>query len=300
MEKAVDSKLRVNFPPDPNPKPLRFAPPRGTCDTHFHVYGPPHRFPYVEERLYTPPAAPVEHWLQIANMIGIERGILVQPNVHGFVTDVTVDAIEKAGGRLLGMIRADPSLTPAAAKDLHAKGVRGIRFNFARHLGGRFDEERYRRIVGAVAPLGWPVDLHIDADLIAERAELIRRTEAPVLIDHFGRADGTKGVGQPGFRALLDLLGEKHVWVKISGADRLMARGCRYEDVVPLAHALIARAPDRVVWGTDWPHSNIFEPGRTPNDGDLMNMLPDFAPDEATRTRVLADNPARLFGYAPT
>ncbi|MDA1325186.1 MAG: amidohydrolase family protein [Proteobacteria bacterium] len=293
----MDTKLRVNFPPDPNPKPLRFRPPAGTCDTHFHVYGPPHAFPFVEERLYTPPAAPIEHWLLVSLAVGIERGILVQPNVHGFNTDVTVDAIEKSEGRLRGMIRADPNLTQEAAKALHGRGVRGIRFNFARHLGGAMDWVRYERIVGVVASLGWVVDLHIDADLLADNAEMIRSTPAPVLIDHFGRIDGTLGTDQPGYRTLYDLLGEKHVWVKISGADRLMARGASYEQVVPLARALIDRAPDRVVWGTDWPHSNVYQPGRVPNDGDLMNMMLDIAPDEAQRNKVLADNPAKLFGF---
>jgi predicted TIM-barrel fold metal-dependent hydrolase len=293
----VDSKLRVNFPPDPNPRPLKLHPPAGTCDTHFHVFGPPHRFPFIEERLYTPPAAPIEHWLQIADKVGIERGILVQPNVHGFITDVTVDAIERSDGRLRGMIRADPNLTSDDVRRLHARGVRGIRFNFARHLRGKFDPAHFEKLVATVASQGWAVDLHIDPELIVERAETIRRAPANIVIDHFGRVDGTKGVDQLGFKTLLDLFGEKHVWIKISGADRLMARGCRYEEIVPLARALIAKAPDRVIWGTDWPHSNIFEPGKTPNDGDLMNMMLDFAPDEATRNGVLADNPARLFGF---
>ena len=293
----MNSKFRVNFPPDPNPEALRFTPPPGTCDTHFHVYGPPHVFPYVEERLYTPPAAPIEHWFLIAKAVGIERGVLVQPNVHGFVTDVTLDAIAKSEGRLRGMIRADPELTPEMAKSLHARGIRGIRFNFARHLKGRFDAAQYEKIVSVAALQGWVVDLHIDADLIVERAELIRRTNAPVLIDHFGRVDGRLGPDQSGFRVLLDLLGEPHVWIKISGVDRLMARGAAYEQVVSLAHALIDRAPNRVVWGTDWPHSNVFEPGKVPNDGDLMNMMLDLAPDEAQRNKILAENPAKLFGF---
>ncbi len=293
----TDNKLRVNFPPDPNPKPLRFQPPPGTCDTHFHVFGPPHAFPYVEERLYTPPAAPIEHWLLVSLAVGIERGILVQPNVHGFPTDVTVDAIEKSDGRLRGMIRADPNLTFETAKVLNDKGIRGIRFNFAGHLGGTMDTALYERIVGVVAPLGWVIDLHIDADRLVENAEMIRSTQAPVLIDHFGRIDGKLGTNQPGFRTLYDLLGENHVWVKVSGADRLIALGASYEQVVPLARALIERAPDRVVWGTDWPHSNVFEPGKVPNDGDLMNMMMDFAPDDAQRNKVLAENPAKLFGF---
>jgi len=292
---AIDRRHRVNLPPDPNPRPPRFTPPPGTCDTHFHVFGPPHRFPYVEQRIYTPPAAPVEHFLMMADIVGIARGILVVPNVHGSDNAVLFDAMGKADGRIRGMIRADPALSAADYRVLHEKGVRGIRFNFARHLEGSFDADSFRAIVDRVAPLGWPVDLHIDADLIVDYADLIRKAPAPVVIDHFGRVDGTAGRDQPAFRALLDLTGEDHVWVKISGADRMVQRGARYEDAVPFARALIARAPERIIWGTDWPHSNYYRSGTMPNDGMLIDLMLDYAPDVATRNRILADNPARLF-----
>ena len=292
---AIDRKLRVNLPPDPNPRPPHFTPPAGTCDTHFHVFGPPHLFPYVEQRIYTPPAAPVEHFLMMADIVGIARGILVVPNVHGFDNAVLFDAMDKADGRIRGMIRADPALSAADYRALHERGVRGIRFNFARHLKGSFDADSFRAIVDRVVPLGWPVDLHIDADLIVAYAELIRDVPAPVVIDHFGRVDGTAGLDQPAFRALLDLAGEANVWVKISGADRMMQRGARYEDAVPFARALIARAPERIIWGTDWPHSNYCRSGTMPNDGMLMDLMLDYTPDEGTRNRILADNPARLF-----
>jgi predicted TIM-barrel fold metal-dependent hydrolase len=293
----MDRKFRVNLPPDPNPRRPRFTPPKGTCDTHFHVFGPPHLFPFVEQRIYTPPAAPIEHFLMMADIVGIDRGILVVPNVHGFENDVLFDAMEKSDGRLRGMIRANPDLSAADYRALHDKGVRGIRFNFARHLNGTVDTDNFHAIVDRVAPLGWPVDLHIDADLIVEYADLIRQTPAPIVIDHFGRIDGAAGVDQPAFQALLDLLGEDHVWVKISGADRLVQRGAAYEDAAPFAHALISRAPDRIIWGTDWPHSNYYQSGNIPNDGMLMDLMADYAPDEATRNRILADNPARLFWF---
>jgi 2-pyrone-4,6-dicarboxylate lactonase len=294
----MDSKLRVVFPPDPNPHPPRFAVPAGTCDTHFHLFGPPHAFPYAETRLYTAPAAPIEHYLSMSKLIGIERGVMVMPAVHGFDNAVMHDAIAKAEGRLRGMIRATAKLSVADNKTLHGQGVRGIRFNFMEHLGGEFDKDEMLRIIERISALPWVVDLHIGARLIEEHAELIRGIKMAVVIDHFGYADARKGVDQPAFRVLLDLLGESHVWVKISTADRHMHAGEPYDGIVKLARALIARAPDRIIWGTDWPHAYVFEAGRMVNDGDLMNMMLDFAPDETVRRKILVDNPARLFGFA--
>lgn len=293
----MERKFRVNLPPDPNPRRPRFTPPKGTCDTHFHVFGPPHLFPFVEQRIYTPPAAPIEHFLMMADIVGIERGILVVPNVHGFDHAMLFDALEKADGRLRGMIRANPALSQADFRALHGRGVRGIRFNAVAELRGGFDTANFQAIIGRVESLGWPVDLHIDPELLVEHADLFRRVQTPLVIDHFGRIDPAAGLEQPAFKVLLDLLGEGNVWVKISGADRFVERGAQYQDMVPYARALIARAPERIIWGTDWPHSNIFEPGYTPNDGMLMDLMADFAPDEATRDRILSDNPARLFWF---
>ena len=291
----MEAKLRVNLPPDPNPRALSFAPPPGTWDTHFHVYGPPQVFPYADQRLYTPPAAPIEHYLALAAAIGIERGVLVQPNVHGSDPGVTLDAIAKAQGRLRGLIKADASLSTADFESLQAGGIRGMRFNFIPHLGGRLDENQFRAIVSRVAHLPWVLDLHTHPDMLDQLAVLIASIPLPVIIDHFGGVDARSRMDQPAFRTLLDLAGEDNVWIKISGANRLMARGAQYSDVVLLARALISRAPDRVLWGTDWPHSGVFEIGQMPNDGALMNMMLDFAPDPTARRKVLADNPARLF-----
>ena len=297
---AIDEKRRVNFPPDPNPRTLRFAPPPGTCDTHFHVFGPPHVFPYAETRLYTPPAAPIEHYFSMAKRIGVERAVLVVPTVHGADNTVMHDAIAKGEGRLRGMIKSNPALTEADNRELHARGVRGVRFNWVGRLrgeSGAFDVDRFLRVVGHMEPFGWPVDLHLDPHHLDERGEVIRRIPVPVIIDHFGQIDSKAGVDQPLVRVLCDLLSLGHVYVKVSCADRQIARGARYEDVVALARVLIEHAPDRIIWGTDWPHSFVWEAGKMANDGDLMNMLPDFAPDEAVRRKVLVDNPARLFEF---
>jgi predicted TIM-barrel fold metal-dependent hydrolase len=291
------SNLQVPFPPDPNPKTPRFKPPAGTCDTHFHIMGPPEVFPFVASRLYTPPAAPVEHYLKMAKVVGIERGVLVVPAVHGFENAVMHDAIAKAEGRLKGMVRANPNASEADNKALHAQGVRGIRFNLRPRLNGKFDEEEILRVVSRIRNLPWCVCLHIEAELIVKNAELIRRLDMPTIIDHFGQPDPAKNVDQPEFRVVLDLLGEKHIWVKLAAADRWLHEGKQFGDIVKLARALIAKAPDRIIWGTDWPHAYVYEAGGMINDGDLMNMMIDFPPDEATRKKILVDNPARLFGF---
>ena len=293
----MDPKFRVILPPDPNPRKPSFTPPPGSCDTHFHVFGPPHLFPYVEARRYTPPAAPIEHFFGMAQVVGIERGVMVQPNVHRWDSASTLDAIAKGEGRLRGMIHANPSFTEADHRGLHAGGVRGVRFNCVVRAGGTFDLKRFHHVVAQVEALNWVVDLHIEPDFLEPHAEMIRRLHLPVAIDHFANVRSMTGKEEKHFKILYDLLGEKHVWLKISGADRLTSRGARYEEVVPMARALIARAPDRMIWGTDWPHSNLFQPGSVPNDGDLMSMLADFAPDEAARKRILVDNPTRLFWF---
>jgi predicted TIM-barrel fold metal-dependent hydrolase len=294
LKSAAEPRLRVTLPPDPNPRTPRFKPPQGGCDTHFHVFGPPHLFPYNEGRRYTPPAAPIEHFFGMAAIVGIERGVMVQPTVHRWDSASTLDTIAKGDGRLLGMVHANPNLTEADHRELHAGGVRGVRFNCLPRNGGVFDQAKFQHVVSQIEALGWVVDLHLDPDFLEPYAELIRRVPLPLVIDHFANIHSQE---QTEYRLLFDLLGEKHVWLKISGADRLLSRGARYDEIVPMARTLIARAPDRIIWGTDWPHSNIFEHGQIPNDGDLMNMLLDFAPDEADRHRILVDNPARLFGF---
>ncbi len=153
------------------------------------------------------------------------------------------------------------------------------------------------RIISRLKGLPWAVDFHIEASLIEENAELLSRIEMPVIIDHFGGVDSRKGLDQPALRVLLDLVALPHMWVKISSGDRRLAAGERYEDIVAMARALIARAPDRVIWGSDWPHAYVYEAGQQINDGDLISFMLDFAPDETARRKVLVNNPARLFGF---
>jgi predicted TIM-barrel fold metal-dependent hydrolase len=292
----MESKFRVNFPPDPNPRKPRLVAPPGSWDTHFHVFVP-HLFPYSEARSYTPPAAPIEHFWELASVLGIERGVIVQPSAHGADTRVTVDAMEKSDGRLRGVIRADPELTALDVRHLHAAGVRGVRFSAVESLGDIFDEAQFRKVLSLVEPARWVTAFHLDEDSLVAMAETIRRVELPVVIDAWARVDPRSGLNQPAYRTLRDLLAERHVWLKITAPNRFLARGISYPDMIEMTQLLIAEAPDRVIWGTDWPHTDIFAANKMPNDGDLMDMLLDFAPEEAMRRKILVDNPKALFDF---
>jgi predicted TIM-barrel fold metal-dependent hydrolase len=296
------SNLRVNLPWDPNTRKPRFTPPPNTCDTHFHVWGPPDRFPYSETRRYTPPAAPIEHFWAMSSVIGVRRGFLLHASAHGFDNAVTLDAVARSEGQLRAVLRATDKYDAAALTKLHAQGVRGMRFNFIERLktsaeSGLFDTERLQKVAAQIAPHSWFIDLHIEPKLIGENADLLRRIPVPIVIDHFGKVNITAGVDHPDTRAVLDLLGEPNIWIKVSGSPTRITAGGTIEQLTTMARAMIARAPDRIVWGSDWPHSDVFVPGTMPNDGDLMNMVEGFAPDEATRRKILADNPARLADF---
>ena len=288
-------RLRIIYPPDPNPRTPAFTPPPGACDTHFHVFGPPDVFPYSPGRVYTPPAAPFEHAVNLLDILGIERGVVVQPFAHGTDNAVTLDAIARSEGRFRGVAKIDDAADGAELERLHEGGIRGVRFNLFDARGGPVDIAMYGRVIERIAALGWSVTLHALPDGFVEHAEWMRAIRIPVIVDHFARVDFAGGLDQPAFRLLVELMGRDNFWVKISCAERMSKRGPPWPDSVPFAHALIETAPDRVLWGTDWPHTQRFAPGLQPNDGDLLDLMLAFAPDEAVRNRILADNPARLF-----
>lgn len=271
-------------------------PPPGACDAHCHVFGPAARFPFSPTRAYTPPDSGFEEFVALQERLGLSRAVLVQASCHGTDNRAMVDAMERSGGRFAGVAMIDESFTAAELADLHRAGVRGVRFNFVAHLGGAPDLDRFRRLVDRVAPLGWHVVLHFDARDLAGHLPLLDALPVPYVIDHMARVDATAGLDQEPFRHLVALLSaDERAWVKVSGAERLTADGPPpYDDVVPYARALIAAAPDRVLWGTDWPHPNVRH---MPDDGDLVDLLADIAPDEAVRNRILVDNPERLYDF---
>jgi predicted TIM-barrel fold metal-dependent hydrolase len=260
------------------------------------VFGPAERFPFAPNRTYTPPDSGFEELIALQERLGLSRAVLVQASCHGTDNSAMIDALRRGRGRFAGVAMVDSAIGEDDLAMMHQEGVRGIRFNFVRHLGGSIGTDRILGLADRVAPLGWHLDLHFDADQIPSFLDLLRRIPTPFIIDHMGRVEARRGVAHKSFRLLLDLLDvDERAWVKISGAERLSSGGKpRYRDVVPLARALIEAAPDRVLWGSDWPHPNV---PHVPDDGDLVDLLGDFAPDEATRRRILVDNPERLYDF---
>jgi 2-pyrone-4,6-dicarboxylate lactonase len=283
-------------PPHPDPHaPRRWTPPPGATDAHCHIFGPAARFPFSPDRSYTPPDAGIDDFEALQDRLGLGRAVFVQASCHGTDNSAMVDALARGRGRYAGVAMVDPSVSDGELADLHAVGVRGTRFNFVAHLGGAPDLDDLWSIVDRVAPLGWHVVLHFDAVDIPRYLEVLGRMPCPYVIDHMGRVPVDRGLDQPPFRALLDLLDDERAWVKVSGAERLTATGSPpYDPVVPFARALIQAAPDRVLWGTDWPHPNVRV---MPDDGDLVDLLAAFAPDPGTRERILVANPERLYDF---
>ena len=287
--------MKTIAPPDPDTRKPDFKAPPGSCDTHCHVFGPGNQFPYADTRRYTPPDAPKEKLRELHDTLGIERAVIVQASCHGTDNAAMLDAIASSDGRYRGVCNADDSFTASQFAELHAGGIRGVRFNFVRHLGGAPDLDKMRVIISKVAHLPWHVELHFDAKDLLAYETLLDEMPLPVVIDHMGRVPVGDGLDQAPFQSLLSLVREREdLWVKVSGAERISAAGPPFKDAVPFACACIEAAPDRVIWGTDWPHPNVK---LMPNDGDLLELIPQMAPTFDLQQQLLVDNPARLFGF---
>ncbi len=288
--------MRSCQPPDPNTKTPLFKMPTNACDSHCHVFGPGDLFPYAPERKYTPPDAPREKLTALHKTLGIERAVIVQASCHGTDNAAMLDAIAKSDDRYRGVCNARGGFTDEQFESLHQDGIRGVRFNFVKHLGGAPDVERMMHIVARVAPLGWHVEWHFDAADIIEYDHLFDKMPLPIVLDHMGRVPVEDGLEQASFLSLLRRVEQNdNLWVKISCPERISKTGPPFEDTLPFARALVRRAPDRIIWGSDWPHPNIS--GVMPNDGDLVDLLPRMIDDETTLQKVLVDNPARLYGF---
>lgn len=292
----------VSLGPDPNTKKPSWTLPQGACDTHAHVFGPPHLFPYAEKRRYTPPAAPVEHYQNMMKITGLSRVVFVTPTAYGHDNRVILNAIATLGDAARGIANIDSSFDDAALQALAEGGMRGARFHLMKDRPGSV--EHLREHLPKLQKLDWVLDLHVDPPDFLEHEAFIRTLPGVTIIDHMARVRGKDGLDQPAFKLLLDLLKDDRFWVKLCSFDKIsgvpQARvpgSLPYLDMVPFAQAVIGVAPDRVLWGTDWPHGNTFTPGRTPNEGDLLDVLAVIAPDDDTRRRILVENPARLFGF---
>jgi predicted TIM-barrel fold metal-dependent hydrolase len=282
------------LPPDPNPVKPGIELPPGACDAHCHVFGPAAKFPYAADRSYTPPDAPVEHLRKLHAHLGISRAVIVHASCHGSEMDVTLDAIASSGGLYRGVAVVEDSVTDRELERLHAGGIRGIRFNFVKHLGGVPDLAVFHRLLARIKPLGWHIVLHFDAGDLLEQRELLARIDVPFIIDHMGRVKAAEGLAQAPFQSLLALFRSNPLaWIKICGAERVSVGKRPFRDAVPFAQALVDIDPGRLLWGTDWPHPNITKD--MPNDGELVDLLGEICPDPAVRARILVDNPTRMY-----
>jgi predicted TIM-barrel fold metal-dependent hydrolase len=258
------------------------------------VFGPAARFPYAADRSYTPPDAPYERLRQLHAKLGVERAVIVHASCHGTDMAVTLDAIARSADAYRGVACVEESITDARLEQLHQGGIRGIRFNFVKHLGGVPDLAVFHRLLARIKPLGWHVVLHFDAEDIVAQESLIRRIEVPFMIDHMGRVKAEEGLSQGAFRALLNLMQTNPLaWVKVCGSERVSAGKRPFRDAIPFARALIAVDPARILWGTDWPHPNISKD--MPNDGELVNLFAEICPDHRLRRMILVDNPSRMY-----
>lgn len=275
---------------DPHP-PTRLRVPAGACDAHCHLFGPFDRFPVPQGASYQPAELPLERYRRLAATLGLSRAVFVQPAIYGGDHGVMLDAMARGGGAYAGVGIVGADLSDAALMDLHHGGLRGSRFNFVGHLGGRPSREAILRVAGRVGPLGWHLVLHVDGASLADLADWIAGLSIPVVIDHMARLDLRDAAA---CQTLLDLVGCAHVWVKISAADRMVGEG-DLARAAAFMGALAEAAPGRTLWGTDWPHPNI---GWMPDDGDLIDLLALAVPDEALRNAILVDNPARLYSFS--
>jgi len=278
-----------------NPRKPGFSPPPGAVDAHCHVFGPGAKFPYAPESKYLPCDAPREKLFELRDFLGFSRNVIVQASCHGRDNSALIDALRAAGERARGVAVVSPDIPDAELDDLHEAGVRGVRFNFVKRLVDTVPREVYRTIADRVARYGWHVVVYFEAGDLEELTPFLARLEGTVVVDHMGRPDITKGPDHEDFQGFVSLL-EHHdnIWTKVSCPERLSDTGPPdYADVVPFARLLVERFPERVLWGTDWPHPNMKS--HMPDDGDLVDVIPRIAVTDALREALLVDNPMRLY-----
>lgn len=274
-------------------KPKLALPPKA-ADCHSHVFGPRDQYPWAANRLYTPPPVLLDDYLAMLRATGFERGVLVQTGLYGNDNRFLVDAIGAHPGRLRGIALIGEDTADQELRHLAASGVRGFRVNRTAKTGLSFAVARL--LAERTKQLGWHVQFLLDVEDHSDLDTLLGGFATEVVIDHMGRPDPRRGVGAPGFQALLRLLKSGRGWAKLSAPYRTSLQAPPYRDMTPFAHALVEAAPDRLVWGSDWPH--VLLESEMPDDGDLVDQIAVWVPDEAVRRRILVDNAERLYGFA--
>jgi len=282
------------IPFHPNPSQPKFKPPPGAVDAHCHVFGPEARFPYAPERKYTPCDAPKEKLFALRDFLGFDKNVIVQASCHSKDNRAMVDALEASDGRAKGVAFVGEEISDAELKALDRAGVRGVRFNFVRRLVDVTPRDVLERIAARVAPLGWHIVVYFEMPDLPDFEPFFTALPTTVVVDHMGTPTVKKGVDDPENQRFIRML-EKHpnIWSKVTCPERMTLAGPPYDDVVPFGRTLVQHFPDRVLWGTDWPHPNMKK--EAPDDGVLVDYIPKIAPTAAEQKALLVDNPMRLY-----
>jgi 2-pyrone-4,6-dicarboxylate lactonase len=278
--------------PDKYPVKPSLPLPEGACDSHCHIFGPGDQFPYHPNRSYTPPDAGKDTLKSLHDYLGIDRAVIVHASCHGTYMDATLDAIASSNGNYRGTAMVDKDVSDAELRRLHEGGIRAVRFNFVKHLESVPDPDEVQRMADRVKEMGWHLVVHLDAVDIDELSPMLLELPVPFLIDHMARVKASEGVDQPAFRTLINLMRHDNAWVKICGGERISSQDAPFHDAIPFAQSLIAAAPSRVLWGTDFPHPNVRI---MPNDGELVNLLGEYTSDPAVQKQILVENPNTLY-----
>lgn len=278
----------------PDPKVPEFRLPPGAVDAHCHVFGPSPEFPFAPERKYTPCNAGKEQLFALRDHLGFARNVIVQATCHGKDNRAMVDACRAGGDLARGIASVGPGITEAEIAEMHDAGVRGVRFNFVKRLVDATPREVFLQIAEKIKPFGWHIVVYFEAADLEELVPFLAQLPAIVVVDHMGRPDVSKGVDHPDFQRFIQLMQEHgHIWSKVTCPERLSHEGPPYADVVPYCAEIVRRFPDRVLWGTDWPHPNMKS--HMPDDGALVDFIPQIAPTAELQQKLLVDNPMRLY-----
>jgi len=277
-----------------NPSKPKFKPPVGAVDAHCHVFGPKNDFPYHPERKYTPCDASKESLFELRDYLGFERNVIVQASCHGTDNSALIDALQSANQQARGVAVVDADITKSELEDMHQAGVRAVRFNFVKRLVDTTPKEVFLSIANKIKSLNWHIVVYFESADLRELIPFFDKLNTTIVIDHMGRPDVSKGVEHKDFQLLLKLMKDNdNIWTKVSCPERLTQHAPDYSDVVPFAKTLVEQFPERVLWGTDWPHPNMRS--HVPDDGHLVDIIPKIATTSELQQALLVDNPNRLY-----
>ncbi|BFM49748.1 amidohydrolase family protein [Marinomonas sp. THO17] len=282
------------LPFHPNPSKPKYKAPAGAVDAHCHVFGPAEKFPYHPKRKYTPCDASKEQLFALRDHLGFSRNVIVQASCHSTDNSALLDALDTAGELARGVAFVDDTITHEELEKMHAAGVRGVRFNFVKRLVDSTPREVFFSIADKIRSFGWHIVVYFEAPDLEDLIPFLKALNTTIVVDHMGRPDVEKGVEHPDFQRFIDFMADNdNVWCKVSCPERLTLQAPDYSDVVPFAHRLVETFPERVLWGTDWPHPNMKT--HVPDDGHLVDVIPLIAPTKELQQALLVDNPMRLY-----